>query len=560
MKTPSKLVFFCLPALAAASSAQDARCLLTEGAVLPGGPVGHLVEFINNTAVNQLGGYACTVNSSDGVTTLSHVWGNAGDGPGAPLQTEKLVGTLQQTSFESFFGVADDGTACYSPSADDTASTLTGLDGVWLGDAVVAIEGDPIASLPGKVWRFGSRPGVTADGQPYWVGGIDDGATGADEGRGLFFGLGATVLYKTGDVLAGAPGPVAPSGVDFDFRFSALGTHHITGLDTDADTSSDFVIAVDGALLQIGGGNVQEGVPLPAAAGGLAGENWDNFDSLGINEAGDYLITGDSDGDAATDEFLLRNGAIVHREGDVVDGRMLTGALEGAFLNENGEVAFIWDVEDGGDSLEALYFESTLVQLEGDNVDVTGDGVPDPGATISSFTGISTLTLGPDREIYFTADVDIFGSSTTSDDVECFFAIKAPGTPDFVASPSSLSVAAGGTQGLFLCAGADFGGDLYWVLGSASGTAPGFLFGAVLVPLNPDFYFDITLNKPNQAPLIDTFANLSSAGTAVARWELPAGLFPALAGTTADHAYGVIDPVTLALTQVSSTTSLTFTP
>lgn len=544
--------------LALTTHSQEARCILSEGGPLPGVP-GHTVSFLNNTAANQLGGYACTVNSTDGVVTLSHVWGNAGTGPGGPLQSEGTFGPFEQTSFESFFGIDDQGVACYSPLVDDTVGGLSSLDAVWLAGSVVAQEGDPIPTLPGKVWRFGSRPGVTGDGQPFWVGGIDDAVSGANEGEGLFLGLGAAPLYKTGDVPAGAPAAITLGGIDFDHRFSARGTHHITGVQVAVATSMDTLVVMDGAVLMIAGAPVQEGMPVPAAAGGLAGENWAAFDNYGVNEAGDYFFTGDTGGPTATDEFVLRNGAILFREGDVVDGRTLTGAIEGAAMNENAEIAYVWDVDPAA-PLEALYFEDRLVLVEGDPVDVSGDGVPDPGATLVDFTGIAAVTVGPDRQIWFTADADVLGTPSTSDDVECFFAVRAPGTPDFVASPAALSTAAGGTQAEFLLAGAAFAGDLYWVAGSISGTTPGFTLEGFLIPLNPDAYFFLTINHPNVPPLVDTFGTLDPDGTAVAQWQLPAGALPGLAGITASHAYVVLDPVTFAPSYVSTPASLAFVP
>jgi hypothetical protein len=548
--------------LAFSAGAQEARCLLAEGSPLPGVP-GHTVGSINNTAANQLGGWACTVNSSDGVTTLSHVWGTATGGAGAvggPLQSEATIGMYDQTSFESFFGFDDAGVASYSPLCNDTVSGATGLDAVWLGNAVVAIEDDPIPSLSGKVWRFGSRPNVTRDGVPVWAGGIDDAVTGTNEGEGLFMGLGATVIYKTGDTPLGAPAAIDAGGIDFDYAFSAYGNHHLTGVEMGLASTEDYLVVMDGAALFIGGLIVQEGHPIPAGAGGLVGELWGSFDFYGINESGDYFFTGDTGGATATDEFVLKNGMIVYREGDVVDGRTLTGSIDGAAMNANGEVAYVWDVEDPGGALEALFFEDQLVLLEGDNVDVTGDGVPDPGATISDFTGIAAVTLGPNRAIYLTADVDVLGTTSTSDDVECFFAATPAGVPDFVASPYELSTALGGDQSMFVDAGPAAAGAVYLVAGSISGTSPGIPFGAFTIPLNPDFYLTLTLNKPGVPPLADTLGILDAGGTALAQWKLPAGTLPFLAGITASHAAVVLDPFTFAVLYVSVPTSLTFVP
>lgn len=151
---------------------------------------------------------------------------------------------------------------------------------------------------------------------------------------------------------------------------------------------------------------------------------------MGVTEAGDYFITGDTDGAIATDEFILVNGVIAHRDGDVLDGFTLNGAIEGASMNADGDLAFIWDVDDPGlGNIEALYADGRLLLKEGDEVDLDGDGIIDAGAVVSGFTGISALTLGdrqPDGSVnvYFTADIDTLGTTTTTDDTEGFFCIN----------------------------------------------------------------------------------------------------------------------------------------
>ena len=79
-----------LPALAIACAliasttpvaAQTASALIREGNALPGAP-GETVTFLNNPVVNHAGGYALTLSSTGSGTTLSHIWGNAGGGPG----------------------------------------------------------------------------------------------------------------------------------------------------------------------------------------------------------------------------------------------------------------------------------------------------------------------------------------------------------------------------------------------------------------------------------------------------------------------------------------------
>ena len=415
MRSTLRLAMFVLAlaalGLAGTARAQVATLLLKEGDPLPGGPPGHLITSISNSAVNHGGGYAFTVNTSDGVTTLSHAWGAPAGGPGALLLTEATYGIYEQTSWESFFGFGDGGQVAYSPSCTNLDTGTTGLDAVYLGTTKVMIEEEVYPHLAGYWWSFGSRPGVTADGVPYWVSGITDTQGGSTDNRGLFYGLGATPLLLGGNFVAGLPDPLSTSStVSFDYRVSAYGSHYIAEVATVTGSSTnDNHMVIDGAVIMTGGLPVSENGLIPESVGGMPGEVWDNFDFCGILEDGRYMFTGDTGGATESDEIIVLDGKIVYREGKSVGGETLSGAIEGAYLNEDGDVAFIWDIQDN--TLEALFANDVLLLKEGDPVDVDGDGAPDAHATVDNFTGISALTLadrGGDEytRMYFTADID----------------------------------------------------------------------------------------------------------------------------------------------------------
>ncbi|MEM8680576.1 MAG: hypothetical protein AAGF97_14610, partial [Planctomycetota bacterium] len=110
-----------LAALAAAllisssAQAQVASAFVREGETIDMDVVGS----ISNTAVNHVGGYAATINLQDPDTgaTISTIYGNASGGAPMIMRQEGTFGDLTQTSFESFFGIADSGTASYSASS-----------------------------------------------------------------------------------------------------------------------------------------------------------------------------------------------------------------------------------------------------------------------------------------------------------------------------------------------------------------------------------------------------------------------------------------------------------
>ena len=87
--------------LGATSFGQQAEPILREGDPLPAVGPGFTATSLLNAAVNGVGGYSMTVTASDGVSTLSSIWGNATGGPIGLIQLEGTVGSLDQTSFES---------------------------------------------------------------------------------------------------------------------------------------------------------------------------------------------------------------------------------------------------------------------------------------------------------------------------------------------------------------------------------------------------------------------------------------------------------------------------
>ncbi|MEM7309724.1 MAG: LamG-like jellyroll fold domain-containing protein [Planctomycetota bacterium] len=183
-----------------------------------------------------------------------------------------------------------------------------------------------------------------------------------------------------------------------------------------------------------------------------------------------------------------------------------------------------------------------------------------PSGAAQSAWYVGSLDGGAEAFAGSIDDVQVYAGALTDTQVRCLYE-SAAGTPGFDADPPFLSVSAGGEQALSLCSiGAGDGGDLYFVLGTLSGTAPGFGFGGFSVPLNPDAYFNLTLNAPNQPPLADSFANLNPSGHATVTFGLEPGAAPSAALQTVHHAWALIDLSTLAVEWVSAAQALLFLP
>jgi hypothetical protein len=140
------------------------------------------------------------------------------------------------------------------------------------------------------------------------------------------------------------------------------------------------------------------------------------------------------------------------------------------------------------------------------------------------------------------------------------FSVSAQGCPTLGGSPFYIPLAEGGYHNLFLNPGAAHAGELYLVLGSASGTSPGIPTTGGTVPLNPDLYFTYMLSNPNQGVFSGTFGTIDPWGTALATINLPQGTNPGLAGMLLNHAFVTIDPVTAAVEHVSNSTTLELVP
>ncbi len=179
---------------------------------------------------------------------------------------------------------------------------------------------------------------------------------------------------------------------------------------------------------------------------------------------------------------------------------------------------------------------------------VTAQLLTSPGAfTVTSGLIDDTFDLS-DPTSGLTATLNIVGS------VEADYTCPA----SLVGAPASLSLASGGVQSFELNTCVEHTNDLYVLLGTVSGTAPGFPTAAGVLPLNPDPYFNYTLNHVNQFPLANSFGVLDASGVASASFTLPPA-FPGLLGVVFHHAYLVLDG-SLTVSFVSNAVPLTITP
>lgn len=295
------------------------------------------------------------------------------------------------TGGESTMGVSNAGGFIYSPS-------FNGEDAVFTHAGKLLAGGDPLPPLPGLFSTFSSRPTMIPNGTAYWIGGsTPTQGSSTSTNRHLFKAtdvsnpMSITRILGGGDIIEGKA--ISTSASNFDYDISDNGSHHVHILDMVTGSSANNLhVYRNGSFV------VQEGSPVGD------GTNWEGLDIVAINNIGDWILTGDTTGNTATDEFVAFKGEIKVREGDTIDGVTLaTGAsLRAASINNKSQVAHIWGWGSGSTAQEHLFFgagdtlyDSVRLLSVGDTLDSDGDTIADWLLTDFNASG----TIGPGIEL-----------------------------------------------------------------------------------------------------------------------------------------------------------------
>lgn len=109
------------------------------------------------------------------------------------------------------------------------------------------------------------------------------------------------------------------------------------------------------------------------------------------------------------------------------------------------------------------------------------------------------------------------------------------------AEPASIDTAVGGTQNFAFDCGAARAFNIYALLGTSSGSRPGFAspFGPQIVPLNVDPWLQLSLDLANTSIYTNTLSLLDANGRGTASFNFPA--LPVFAGTDLHHAVVALD-------------------
>jgi hypothetical protein len=132
------------------------------------------------------------------------------------------------------------------------------------------------------------------------------------------------------------------------------------------------------------------------------------------------------------------------------------------------------------------------------------------------------------------------------------YSLDASPCATLVARSQMIATDLGGTQDLVLRAPASSAGDLYWLLGSLSGTLPVTELYGVTLPLTHDAYLDLSVNQPGSMPLKPALGFLDADGRALAQVELGGLIYAPLKGLRAHHVFVAVDLATLTISHVSN--------
>ncbi len=381
------------------ASAQVPEVLLRVGETIDVGGSAQTVFELGATTANSVSGRAVSVGTFGPLGLVDLVLGSTRGGDDGVLQAEGEFGNYRQVDYDARIGLSAFAPA-YAASCQSLVSLQTGLRVAWHGPIPSAGTPNFAPAAIGGFWRQMDEVGTRANGLTWFRAALSDAPGGSISRRGFFAQLpGGNIeaLVLAGESYPGMPAAIAGGGARSGASMSALGAHWIAPVFLALSSGMDSAMMLDGAALEVGGEVVQENALVSASAGGM-GERWDEFHGAGIDDQGRWFFYGESSGLGANGQFICRDGAIWLREGGLLAGQLLSGPIRGAALNPAGELAFLWSVANlPSPPLQGVYREMQALAFAGDAVDLDGDGVLDPGATIVSFReGSVSISAGGD--------------------------------------------------------------------------------------------------------------------------------------------------------------------
>ncbi|MEM9381351.1 MAG: DUF1028 domain-containing protein [Planctomycetota bacterium] len=248
---------------------------------------------------------------------------------------------------------------------------------------------------------------------------------------------------------------------------------------------------------------------------------------------GDYYLRLNYVGNANTQEPIaaLRDRYTTWRTGQVGRPDHVLSTVESTvpFLQADGVTRSrvtvrLRDIDDaplttGGQTLSVQRIKGPLTATATNFVD-NGDGT-------HTFDLVATTNVGEGSTYAITVD-----DGVRPVQLYPFLTVGSAAPSELHIGQTEYSAAAGTSLPLVLDQGAANAGAAYRILGSFSGTQPGTQLGGVLVPLNRDRFFNLTLHWSGADPFTGNAGALDASGRAEAVFAPRPGALAGIVGST----------------------------
>jgi hypothetical protein len=427
------------------------------------------------------------------------------------------------------------------------------LDGDQVPDYGIA---DPYADArAGRIWLYSGKDGSLL---------FSEGGS-AGEMLGYCFGLIEDLDGdKQGEFWAGAPrGGVAgagrfeiwsgKTGLSIREHVASSGTDYgqyaCAGGDADGDGVGDYLIVRPG-ILRPGSAELRSGATgsLLRSFSGAASDDWFGAASCFLpdldGDGADELVIAAPRASSAAGELRIHSG----KKGSVL--RTLKGSEAGDHFGWSVAAAGELDGDKKGELIVGAPFAQDLKVAVGKVVVYRGAWLESGSGTemFASYLGTHAADQAG-RAVGSAGDMDgdgeaDFAYGVSGDDLAASnggrLCVVSSVDKALTCDQHELSLSAGGLAKFQLDAGPSNADDLYLLLGSATGTAPGVQLGRITLPLELDAYSLLLLGAPNSL-LVPNLSVLDSKGQATAAFLVPPGSPVSLVGLRLDHAYLLIE-------------------
>ncbi|MFW5682340.1 MAG: PEP-CTERM sorting domain-containing protein [Phycisphaeraceae bacterium] len=371
--------------------------------------------------INGAGGFALRATDSSGAEPVDFMLASTtGETPSVAAEFGTIGGeTVGQFLFAP--DLSDSGDVVFIGKNSDT-----NVDFAFKNNTAIATEGDAIPDFTAAAYRAISRPQISSDGDSVSVRVTTDPPGGAIL-TDVTSGSTTPVLRwifgdasNTDSITVDGSNETFTAAFDQDYEVSSDGSQSINIPDISFNPFIDKVLtlsSISGSTVtteaaEAGGVAIREGTVVPDSAGGDGVSTWDSFLRLAIANDGSYVATGnletaleDTEQEGTDDDFVLKDGQIVLREGETITAGTVTGDTSGMEMNNDGDWVVLWGVDDGVSEKQALIVNGEAVLTEGDLVEYDGGETALTGIrTGADVLGITDADDAGLFDVYFVGD------------------------------------------------------------------------------------------------------------------------------------------------------------